>query len=103
MRTAAVFKQHDMPPTPVRADHFQKVLMRHLLPDLGDEHYYVPTADVEHSMQDALLAIPCDRNTSLLADAAVATVERRCLGDDRLIQHQDDTPLFGKKIGRAHV
>ena len=37
----------------------------------------------------ALGVLPADRHPHLLADRTIAVIQRRCLRDDRLVQHQD--------------
>lgn len=65
--------------------------LRHPLP--ADEEQRVAARDVEATVQYPLLPVAGDRNAGLLAAPAVATVERRRLGDDRLVEHQDDGAL----------
>lgn len=82
-----------MPPAPVGAHYQEKSLMCVLIPFSGDKQHRVPAADVDGSMQNALLAIARNRHPALLSDAAIATVERRRFRDDGFIQHQNNRPL----------
>src|ERR1051325_10298324 len=88
VRRATIFKQDDLPPAPVRTNHPEKGLMRLLHPFSADEQQRVATADIQTAMKDALLPIAGDGNKGLLASATITTVERRRLGDDRLVEHQ---------------
>src|SRR2546421_4509910 len=71
--------------------------MGHFIPYFGNQQQHIAAADIDDAMKDALLAIARDGDTALLPDAAVATVERRRLSDDDLVQHQDDTALALKQ------
>jgi len=81
----------------MRADHLQEVLMRHFIPDFGNQQQHLAATDIDDAMQDALLAIARDGDAALLPDAAVTTVEWRRLTDDHLIEHQDDSALARNK------
>ena len=63
--------------------------MRLLGPFLGDQQGDIAALDVDRSVKDPFRSIARDRHAHLLADMAVAGVERGRLGDDRLIEHQD--------------
>lgn len=71
--------------------------MRVLIPFWGDEQHRISAADVDGSMQNTRLAVASDRHTTLFSNAAIATVERRCLSDDGLIEHQDNRPLSARE------
>src|SRR5512135_2735275 len=88
MLPGPILEKHDLPTPPVGADHRQEALVRLLGPLLGDQQRYVPGLDVDRPVEDALGAVPRDRHPDLLADMAVAGVERRSLRDDRLVEHQ---------------
>src|SRR5512133_1538049 len=59
-------------------------------PFFGDQQRYVPGLDVDRPVEDSLGPVARDRDADLLADVAVARVERGCLRDDRLVEHQQD-------------
>src|SRR5919198_3015723 len=82
-----------MPPAPMGADHGEERLMRLLDPRLGDQQEELPTADVEDPMAHASGMRTCDRHAHLLADGPVAGIERWGLGDDCLIEPQEDRAL----------
>jgi hypothetical protein len=86
--TGSVLEDHDPPTPPVGADRREESLVRLLGPLLGDQERDVTGFDVDRPVEDALGAVPRDRHPDLLADGAVAGVERRGLGDDRLVEHQ---------------
>lgn len=71
--------------------------MRHFIPQFGNEQQTVAASDIDDAMQDALLAIARDGDAALLPDAAIATGERRRLGADHLVEHQDDSALARKQ------
>lgn len=71
--------------------------MRLLHPLPADEEQRVAARDVKRAVQDALLPVARNRHAGLLPAPAVATVERRRLGDDRLVEHQDDGALSGEQ------
>ena len=83
-------KEYQVPAPPVRPDHAQEVLMLVLRPSLGDHPRHIPGADVNRPVEDPLGPVARDRHAHLLADVAVAGVERRRLRDDRLVEHQHD-------------
>ena len=62
--------------------------MRLLGPLLGDQQGHIPAADIDRPVEDPLGAIAGDRDPDLLADVAVAAIQWRRLGDDRLVEHQ---------------
>jgi len=62
--------------------------MRLANPFLGDQQRHVTTPDVDRPMEDSLGPVASDRHSHLLSDMAVGGIQRRCLGDDRLIEHQ---------------
>ena len=64
--------------------------MRLVDPLLGDQQRDVAALDVDRPVEDPLGAVARDRHPDLLADVAVARVERGRLGDDRLVEHQQD-------------
>ena len=57
---------------------------------LGDQQRDITAPDVDRPVEDALGAVAGDRHADLLADVAIARLERRSLGDDRLVEHQQD-------------
>ena len=68
-----------------------------LIPFCCNEQQGVSAPDIDNSVQNALLAVAGNRHLALFPDAAIATVERWSLSDDRLIKHQDDGALSAKK------
>src|SRR5215211_5080399 len=86
VRRAAIFKEDDAPPAPMRTNHPQESLMRFLYPLMADEEQRVTASDVEHSVQDALAPVTSNRHASLFATPTIATVKRRRLRDDRLVE-----------------
>ena len=93
VRRATILKQDDVPSAPVRTNHPEKSLVRLLHPFSADEQQCVATADIQTAMKDALLPIAGDGNKGLLPSPTITTVERRGLGDDRLVEHQHDGAL----------
>src|ERR1051325_6570513 len=93
VRRATIFKQDYMPSAPVRTNHPEKSLVSLLHPLPADQQQCVATADIQTTMKYALLPIAGDWNKGLLASATITTVERRSLGDDRLVEHQQDGAL----------
>ena len=89
VRRAAVFEEDDAPPAPVRADHAQEGLMRLGHPLARYQQQRVAARDVEAAVQYVLLPVAGDGHRGLLAAPAVAAVEGRRLGDDRLVEHQE--------------
>src|SRR5687768_6333510 len=84
----SIFKQYQEPAAPMTPNHFQKILMRVFIPDVGNQEHYIATSDVEGTVQNALGTIAGYWHTSLLTDAAVTTIERRRLANDGLIKHE---------------
>jgi hypothetical protein len=74
----------------MRPNHPEECLMGLVGPLFGDQQGHVAAPDVHRPVQDALGPVAGDRHADLLADVAVGVVERRCLGDDRLIEHEQD-------------
>ena len=62
---------------------------RVLGPILGDQQRKIAAPDIDRPMEHALGVLPADRHPHLLADGTIAVIQRRCLRDDRLVQHQD--------------
>jgi hypothetical protein len=60
---------------------------------MRDQERQVSGGDVERAVNDAFGSLADNGNALLLADAAIAIIQGRCLGDDDLIQHQDDRSL----------
>ncbi len=71
--------------------------MRHFIPQFGNEQQTIAASDIDDALQDALLAMARDGDAALLPDAAIATVKRWRLGNDHLVEHQDDRALSRKK------
>jgi hypothetical protein len=69
-------------------NHRQERLVLLLGPCLGDQQHHITALDVDRPMEDPLGTVARDRHAHLLADMAVAGIQRRCLRDDRLIEHQ---------------
>jgi hypothetical protein len=95
MRRTPVLEQDDVPPAPMGADHGQECLMRLLDPLLGNQQEELPTVNIEDAMEHPSRMRARDRHTDLLADPPLASIQRWGLGDNRLIQHQEDRPLPG--------
>ena len=90
VRSATVFKQHDVPSFPMAADHRQEVLVREGIPDVRDQKHDVPSHDVDRPVHDAFGAIARDRDAHLLAAPPVAAVQWWRFRNDDLVEHQDD-------------
>ena len=71
--------------------------MRVLTPLRGDQQQDITATDVERAVQNMSGVTAGDRDALLLSDAAVATVQRWRLGDNRFIHHQDDRALTCEK------
>lgn len=71
--------------------------MRLLHPLPADEQQRVAAVDVEAAVKDALLPVAGDGDASLFPAPSVSAVERRRLGDDRLVEHQQDGALAPTK------
>jgi len=67
--------------------------MRLLHPGVRNQQEGVSATDIERTVQDSLGAIACNGHSHLFSYPPVATIERGRLGQDRLIQHQDDRAL----------
>jgi len=67
--------------------------MRLLHPRIRNQQEAVSTPDVERTVQDSLGAIAGNGHLHLFSYPPVATIQRGRLGQDRLIQHQDDRAL----------
>ena len=48
MRRSAIFKEHDMPATPMRADHGQEGLMGGLIPHIRNQGYPLKAGQLEY-------------------------------------------------------
>ena len=68
-------------------------------PFLGDQQGDIAALDVDRSVKDPFRSIARDRHAHLLADMAVAGVERGRLGDDRLVEHQQHGPVAALQSG----
>jgi hypothetical protein len=77
----------------VRADHPQEGLVRLGHPLARNQQQCVTARDIQAAVKYPLLPVAGDGHRSLLAASAVAAVERRRLGDDRLVEHQQDGAL----------
>src|SRR5918999_2573850 len=93
MGRATIFKQYNMPTSPMRSDHGEEILMSLLNPLLSDEQHYLTTPNIDRSVEDTLSTIPCNGHAYLLPNAAIATIEGRSLANDRLVQHQNHGSL----------
>lgn len=88
VRRPPVFKQHDLPPAPMRPNHRQKVLMGFLHPLVGDQQQHCAAPDIDRSMEHPFAAIARDGDLDLLAHPPIATVQGRGFAHNRFIQHQ---------------
>src|SRR5271157_4742212 len=70
-------------------NRLEERLMRVLGPILSDQQREIAAPDIDRPMEHALGVLPADRHPHLLADETIAVIQRRCLRDDRLVQHQD--------------
>ena len=104
-----ILEEHDLPAPPVRPDHAQEVLVLLLRPGPGDHPRHIPGGDVDRPVEDPLGPVARDRHAHLLADVAVAGVQRGRLGGDRLIEHEHDRanaavqPPFQPPLACFHV
>lgn len=55
---------------------------------MRDQQRQISGVNVQCAMNDPFGALAYDRDGLLLSNAAVAVVQRRCLGDDDFIEHQ---------------
>lgn len=67
--------------------------MGFLDPVPSDQQEHLSALDVEHAVQDASSVISRDRDADLLPATALACIERWSLGDNGLIEHQDNGAL----------
>src|SRR6266849_6906458 len=93
MRRPPIFKQHDLPAAPMCPNHGQKVLMGLLHPLVGDQSQHLPAFAIEDPVQNTLAPIATNRDPDLLTTPPIATVQRRSLTNDGLIQHQENRAL----------
>lgn len=94
---SSILKQHDSPTAPMTPYHVQKVLVRLLVPNIGDQQQHITTSDIDGSVKYAPGAAASDRNAGLLAYAAVTTIQWRRFANYRLIKHENDCALLGEK------
>src|SRR5262249_47766324 len=92
MLRRAVLEEDDVPATPVAPDHVEKVLVFPLGPVLGYQQLDIARAHVDRSMQNATGMAAADRNTHLFPDVPVTGIQRRRLGNDRFIEHEENRP-----------
>lgn len=91
-----ILEQDDVPTPPLRPDQRQKPLVRPLVPRRADPQRNRAAVNVDGPMQDALVPVARDRHPQLLPDVPVGGVQGRRLGDDGLVEHQQQgthTPL----------
>ena len=67
--------------------------MRLLHPRISNQQEGISAPDIERTVEDALGAIACNRHSHLFSYPSVTTVERGRLGQNCLVQHQDDRAL----------
>ena len=90
MRRSAIFKEHAMPATPLRADHSQDGLLGGLIPHIRHQQQDVATLDIDHPMENTTGMMPTHRHADLLPPPPVTVIQRWSLGDAGLIEHQHD-------------
>ena len=84
-----ILEDHEVPTAPMGTDQPEERLMRIPRPILGDQQRQIAAPDIDRPVEHPLGVRPTDRHPHLLADGAIAVIQRRRLGDDRLVQHQD--------------
>ena len=114
MGRTPILKEYDLPPAPMGTDHPQEGLVGFLHPFLGNQQQHIAAAYIEYAMEDALGAIAGDRHADLGADAPIAGIERRGLGNDGLVEHQEhraracgqaafEPPLAWRQVGQRRA
>jgi len=99
MLRRSVLEEDDIPAPPMAADHVEKVLVLPLGPVLGHQQLDITRTHVDRPMQNPAGMAAADRDTHLLPDMPVTAVQRRRLGNDRFVKHQEDCPLaLGKAV-----
>src|SRR5262245_13368752 len=99
MLRRSVLEEDDVPAPPVGPDYVEEVLVLPPGPVLGYQQLDIARAHVDRPMQNPTGVTAADRDTHLLADVAVTAVQRRRLGDDRFVQHEEDRPPpLGKAV-----
>jgi hypothetical protein len=90
MGRPSILKEHDVPAPPMGANHREEGVLRRLVPGLRDIPHDIPAPDMQHPVQDAPGMGPGDRHRHLLAPGPIAVGEGRHLGDDGLIEPEED-------------
>lgn len=90
MGRSPILKEHELPAPPMGANHPEEGAMRHLVPGLRDTQHDITAPDIQHPVQDAPGMRPGDRHRHLLSPGPIAVGEGRHLGDDGLIEHEED-------------
>ena len=83
-----ILEDHQVPTTPMGTYRLEERLMGVLGPILGDQQREM-AARILIAPWSTPWRAPADRHPHLLADGTIAVIQRRCLRDDRLVQHQD--------------
>lgn len=91
MRGTPILKEDDGPAPPMGAHHRQEGLMCGVVPGLGDDQEPITTPDIERTMEHAPGMSARERHRDLLPPSPVTIIQGRRLGDDRFIEHQQDS------------
>src|SRR5436309_10451741 len=77
MLLGSIFKQDNVPASPMASDHLEKFLRFNLRPNGTMPEKNISRLNVERPMQDASPMSPTDKNPSLFANSTIAVSERR--------------------------
>ncbi len=109
MWCAPIFKQHQVPTTPLLANQAEEDLMRLLRPLQADQQGDLTGGDIDGPVKDAALPITGNGHLHRLAPATITTIQGWGRGNDDFIQHQDDgarsicQPLFSPPLACRQV
>src|SRR5262245_7449697 len=89
MLRRTILEDYEVPTAPMATDQPQERLVRISRPILGDQQRQIAAPNIDRPMEHPLGVRPTDRHPHLLTDGSIAVIQRRCLGDDRLVQPRD--------------